>query len=60
MGPLTVAEFPTHPLFLGDTRILQGSPAHPRRMASHPHLARRQSFPLIQSATGSWRRGYTV
>ena len=41
--------------------------AHPRRIASHPHLARlcerwakRRSFPLIQSATGSWRRGNTV
>ena len=60
-------DLPTHPLFSGDTRILQGSPAHPRRIASHPHLARlcercakRRSFPLIQSATGSWRRGNTV
>ena len=24
----------------GDTRILQDSPAHPRRIVSHPHLAR--------------------
>ena len=29
----------THLLFSGDTRILQGSPAHPRRIANHPHLA---------------------
>ena len=40
--------------------FLQGSPAHPSRIASHPHLARlyerctkHRSFPLIQSATGS-------
>ena len=33
-------DLPTHPLFSGDTRILQGSPAHPRRIASHPHPAR--------------------
>ena len=66
-GSVDVSDLPTHPLFSGDTRILQGSPAHPRRIASHPHLARlyercakRRSFPLIQSATGSWRRGNTV
>ena len=54
----------THPLFSGDTRIFQCLPAHPRRIASHPHLARLhercamcRSFPLIQSATGSSRRG---
>jgi len=41
-----VADLPTHPLFSGDNRILQGSPAHPRRIASHPHLA----IPLNQSA----------
>ena len=29
------ADLPTHSLFLGDTQILQGSPAHPRRIASH-------------------------
>ena len=34
------SDLPTHPLFAGDTRILQGSPAHLRRIASHPHLAR--------------------
>ena len=27
------ADLPTHPLFSGDTWILQGSPGHPRRMA---------------------------
>ena len=60
-------DLPTHPLFSGDTRILQGSPAHPCRIASHPNLARlyerctkRRSFSLIQSATGSRRRGNTV
>ena len=54
------ADLPTHPLFSGDTRILQGSPAHPHRIASHLDLARlyerctkRRAFPLIQSATGS-------
>ena len=54
------SDLPTHLLFLGDTRIFQRSPAHPCRIVSHLHLARlykrcdkRQSFPLIQSATGS-------
>ena len=54
------SDLPTHLLFLGDTRIFQRSPAHPCRIVSHPHLGRlykwcdkRQSFPLIQSATGS-------
>ena len=53
-------DLPSYPLFLGDTRILQGSPTHPTRIASHPHLARLYecwancwSFLLIQSATGS-------
>ena len=40
------ADLPTHPLFLSDTRILQGSPAHQRRIASHPHLARYTSAAL--------------
>ena len=31
-----MSDLPTHPLFLGDTWILQGSPAHPGRIASHP------------------------
>ena len=62
-----VPDLPTHPLFSDDTRILQGSPAHLRRIASHPHLGRVyerctkcRSFPLNQSATGSWRWSNTI
>ena len=29
------ADLPNHPLFSGDTRILQSSPIHPRRIPSH-------------------------
>ena len=35
-----LSDLPTHQLFVGDTRILQGSPAHPHRIVSHPHLAK--------------------
>ena len=39
-------DLPTHPIFSGYIRILQGSPAHPRRIASHLHLARYTSAAL--------------
>ena len=49
--PVSDSDLPTHPHFVDDTQILQGSLAHLRRIISHPHLAKRRSFPLIQSAT---------
>ena len=62
-----ISDLPTHLLFSSDTRILQGSPAHLCRIASHPDLARLyecctkcRSFLLIQSATGSWRWGNII